>query len=318
MEPRYSMKNYAVGLGCVLASLSVLRFWPLALGLSTVIAASGLALAVSYRHWMRRRTPPPHRLRLDRIVVREWLGAGSLGFVSALVAAFAGGHLVHLSAAVRVLQALVTGGAVALTAVFVSSLVDWYWILPRVGGLGDHEAPCQAPGERWKYPTAIWLLHRGVATAIVVASIAAVPFYLAGILGSPATKAILSVVGVAVGAGMAALNQKGLSSVTNAFNQPFYVGDTILINQAPEGDGALVKRRRAYVVDVSVQGVKYQYLENDRYLADGFDRKGHGPTEARSEPYSIARLDGPLVAPCRLSCSRVNWYCRNNPEAYDR
>jgi len=311
------MTNYAVALVLVLVVVTLLGIWPLAAALSACIVVSGSALLHSYRRWMGTASPPVHRVALDHRVLYQWTVSGCIGLATAATIGAVGVHTPHVDAAIGTLQAVFSAAAIAVTAVFISSLVDWYWILPRVGGLGDHLAPCEAPGELWKYPTAIWLLHRGMATALVVASIAAVPFFLAATLGDPATKAVLSVVGVAVGAGMAALNQRGLASITNAFNQPIYVGDTILVNQPGEGEGDPMVRRRAYVVDISVQGLKYQYLRGDDFTGPKFERKGHGPVLGGDEYRAIERVEKAAAVPCRHGCSCVNWYCRNNPRAYD-
>lgn len=311
------MTNYAVGLTVVLIAATGVGVWPLAVGLAAIVLLSGSALLRSYHRWMAGEPAPEHRSRLDRLVLWQWTTTASIGLACAAAVGAVASHTLDSGTAMRVAQAFLGAGGIALTAVFISSLVDWYWILPRIGGLGNHLAPCEAPGERWKYPTAIWLFHRGVATALVVASIAAVPLYLAATLGAPETKAMLGIVGVAVGGGMAALNQRGLASLTNAFNQSIYVGDTILINQAGEGEGAPTVRRRAYVVDVSVQGLKYQFLDGEDYLGARFERKGHGPVLGGDEYRAIERVEGSLAVPCRNGCSGVNWYCRNNPRAYD-
>jgi|ERR1035438_3781222 hypothetical protein len=314
------MTNYAVGLTVTLLAITALGIWPLGIALAVCVLFAGLALLHSYRQWMRHTSTPPHRAPLDALVRRQWAISGGVCLVAAVVVGAADIHTFGINTPLRVLQAVASAAGIALSAVFISSLVDWYWILPRVGGLGDHAAPCESPGERWKYPTAIWLLHRGLATALVVASIAAVPFFLAATLGDPATKTVLSVVGVAVGAGMTALNQRGLASITNAFNQPIYVGDTILVNQPGEGEGSPMVRRRAYVVDISVQGLKYQYLHGDEYDGPQFERKGHGPVLGGDEYRAIERLEGTAAVPCGRDgrgCSCVNWYCRNNPRAYD-
>lgn len=316
MEPRSSMTNYAVGATVTLIAVTGLGIWPLAAGLAACILAAGLALRRSYRQWIGTAVVPAHREPLDRLVLGQWALSATAGLIVAVTVGAMGIHILKIDTPLRVVQAIAGAASIALTAVFVSSLVDWYWILPRVGGLGDHLAPCEAPGERWKYLTAIWLLHRGLATALVVASIAAVPFFLAATLGSPVAKAVLSVVGVAVGAGMAALNQRGLASITNAFNQPIYVGDTIFVNQPSEEDGAPLRRRRAYVVDISVQGLKYQYLSGNNYIGPAFGRKGHGPVLGGDEYRAIERAEKAMAAPCRDSCACVNWYCRNNPRAY--
>ena len=311
------MTNYAVALAVLLVAVTGVGLWPLSAGLAVIVILAGWALLRSYSRWMAGASAPEHRLPLDRLVRWQWIASSAAGLAVAVAVGAASIHVLSAGTPVRAAQALLSAAAFAVTAVFISSLVDWYWILPRIGGLGDHLGPCEEPGERWKYPTAIWLFHRGIATALVVASIAAVPFYLAATIGSPVTKAILGVVGVAVGGGMAVLNQRGLASVTNAFNQSIYVGDTILVNQPGEGEGAASIRRRAYVVDISVQGLKYQILHGDEYTGPKFERKGHGPVLGGDEYRAIGRAEGPVTAPCSNGCSGVNWYCRHNPRACD-
>lgn len=55
-----------------------------------------------------------------------------------------------------------------------------------------------------------------------------------------------------------------------------------------EAKGAPVVRRRAHVVDVSVQGLKHQYLHRDEYTGHR-SSKGHGPVLGRDE-YRGARM----------------------------
>jgi hypothetical protein len=57
---------------------------------------------------------------------------------------------------------------------FLSSLVDWYYVLPRRDGLVC-VPPCRAPAdERWQGVTWFWLLHRFVAATAVMAGAYAV------------------------------------------------------------------------------------------------------------------------------------------------
>jgi hypothetical protein len=316
VEPRKSMRNYAAGLAVVLLAVTTFRLWPLAGGLALVLLVGAAALLRQYQRWMNEPAPP-HRAPLDRLVASQWILAGLVGLAAAAGVGISGVNSLAVTTPVRIGQALAGAAAIALCAVYLSSLVDWYYVLPRVGGLGGRAAPCEKPGEQWKYPTAIWLLHRGLATGIVVAAITAAPVYLAGTLGTASVKALLGVVAVVIGGGMAALNQKGLASITNAFNQPIYVGDTTLINRPGEAEGAPMLRRRAYTVDISVQGIKYQYLDGDDFRGPCFERKGHGPVPAGDDYRAIERVEGPMAKPCRDRCTGVNWYCRNNGEAYD-
>lgn len=310
------MTAYAVGLAALFATLSIIGRAEVAGALAAVVILSGGLILRSYQRRVTGHDVPAHRAKLDRLVLRQWGLSGGLGLTVALVvgtnhnAQIGAGHLV---------QALAVGAAIALTAVFVSSLADWYWVLPRVGGIGG-VAPCQAPGERWKGLTAIWLFHRGVATTFVVAAVAGVPVYLA--TDSKGASAIAyGILGAVLGGAVALINRRGIEALTTAFNQPIYVGDTILVSHPGSSEGDPTVRRRAYVVDVSIQGVKYQLLSGDEFTGPAFERKGHGPTERSDDTVAIAttaRTEGQLAVPCpKGHCSGVNWYCRCNTHAYD-
>jgi hypothetical protein len=311
------MRNYAVGLSAVLIAISGVGVWPLAAGLAAIVSAASLLLFRSYRRWMSGAPSPGHRADLDRLILRQWVATGVIGLASAAVSVLTGAPVLKDGAGAQVAQALFGAAGIALTGVFVSSLVDWYWILPRVGGLGNHLAPCEDPGERWKYVTSIWLFHRAVATLLVVASITAVPIYLAATLDGSAAKTGLGLLGLVIGGSMAAINQRGLTTLFTAFNQSIYVGDTILVSRAGDDEGAPTRRHRAYVVDVSIQGLKYQFLDGNDFNGPRFERRGHGPVLGGDEYRAIDRVKGPLAVPCREGRSGVNWYCRNNTHAYD-
>ena len=326
------MTCYASGLAVLWLGLALTGRADVAAGLAIIVLGTGLTLRRAYRQRLDKAEarrprkcpdahlddcePPRHRARLDKVVLSQWLASSAGGAVSAVGVWVAGGPPFHAG---DLVQALTVGASVALTAVFCSSLVDWYWILPRIGGIGG-PAPCEDPGgEQWKYPTAIWLFHRGAATTLVVAVIAGVPIYLIAQAHDPGTAAVLAAVAAALGGAVALINTRGIAALTHAFNQPIYVGDTIYVDHPGERENDPRVRRRAYVVDVSIQGLKYKLLVGDKYEGPAFVRKGHGPVDRDDEVRAIEvdRPEGPAVAPCREGCSGVNWYCRCNEHAYD-
>lgn len=87
---------------------------------------------------------PLHRRRLDHLVVAQWgvAGVGTLA-VGLLSHPLAYRPLAHANPFVH---ALVIGGLIISSGVFLSSLIDWYWILPRLAGLGGYSAPCEDSG----------------------------------------------------------------------------------------------------------------------------------------------------------------------------
>lgn len=77
----------------------------------------------------------------------------------------------------RVRHAVFTAALAAIRATLITALIDWYWILPRVGGI-TRLAPCEeAGGQKWARATGVWL-HRGVATFIVSGSLTGVAGYM--------------------------------------------------------------------------------------------------------------------------------------------
>lgn len=59
---------------------------------------------------------------------------------------------------------LVIAPATLFVLILCSSLIDWYYIRPRIDGIVC-APPCRSSGsETWKNPTRWWYLHRGLAT----------------------------------------------------------------------------------------------------------------------------------------------------------
>ena len=261
------------------------------------------------------RTVPPHRASLDKIVLVQWVGASFLGAVAGLACTTY--DFAPLAGANRFVDTLIVGITVGAIAVFLSSLVDWYVILPKVSGLAG-PAPCEcAGGARWKYTTDVWYFHRAAATALIYLAATGIPSYMGGTSkgsGIVAWGIVAVIIATAGGYFFRAMFLAGWY----AFNPPILVGDQIFVNVAEEGDGDVaVRRRRAYVLDVSLQGAKYKVLHDGRYVGGPFIDKDDGNVPNHKLPGSKApRKEGePLCGKKR--CTGVNWYCRFNPQAHD-
>lgn len=322
MEPRRSMTRYALVLSAAFVGLAFVGWWGACLAGGVFLLVAGVWLTGGLRRWLAGCTPPEHWSRLARLVSVQWAGAGVTGVLAAgLVASGVLRGLEQQTPVLTAARAVLAGTTVAMTAVFWSSLVDWYVILPRLGGFGAHPAPCEAPGEQWKMTTSIWLFHRGLATLFVVFAATGGLFYLAAQVQPAGAKVGLVLLATAVGGGMAIVQRQGLYALSSAFNRSIYVGDTILVTRHGQAEGERAVRRRAYVVDVSVQGIKYKLLQGDDYVGPRFQRKGIGPTREDDEIVGMlppeARDDEHTAVPCRAGCSGVNWYCRHNAHAYD-
>lgn len=320
MEPRRSMSAFAVAVAVAIALLAMdgparAGVW-VAVGL-LAIAGGFYAERTRLLHRGRDmgREPPPHRKSLDRIVLAQWLGASLVGGGFSLFCLTS--HFSPLSGSGRFVDALAVGLVVGSVGVFVSSLVDWYLILPKVSGMAG-PAPCeQAGGARWKYTTDIWYFHRAVATALVYLAATGIPVYMGGTASGSAVAAWGVVSTIFAAAGAYFFRAMFLAG-WYAFNPPVLVGDHILVEAPEEGDGDVrVHRRRAYVVDVSLQGAKYKILHEGRYTGGKFVDKDDGnvPNHKLAGVKAPRKDDSPICP--KGGCTGVNWYCRHNPRAHD-
>jgi hypothetical protein len=305
VEPKYWMSGYTVLLAAALLALAA-RGFPLTAGIVALsIFAIGAGLDVVY---FRRRIADrlaPWRTSLDTIVCRQLLVIGTLGVAIIVVGETTGYHPFDDAAAS--VKAIIVGAVIGVGTVYVSSLIDWYWIVPRISGTTG-PAPCEHSGsERWAGLTNVWFFHRAVATSVVIGILAGVPAYIAGHSGSDGTAWAL--LGAALAVGYSSVNTGVRTALEFAFNAPIHVGDIIRVRADPE-DPALSD---AYVVDVSIQGLKYKLL-------DGLDRPARflnkGDQLSMDELKKTRRSRSPR-SPCpgAAECQAVNWYCHRNPRA---
>ena len=311
------MSAYAIAMAVAVALLSFAGFtdaatWT-AVGfmlLAALLYGESARLLANGRRLNREASA--HRRQLDRIVRRQWIGAAASSLLIALVCAQF--DLTPLSGSSQLVAALIVGVVVGTIGVFLSSLVDWYVILPKVSGLWP--APCEAnDGERWKYTTCIWYFHRAMATAVVYLVVVGVPTYMGDISSGSAIVAWASVATIV--AIVAGYFFRGMFlAFWYAFNPPLLLGDQVFVDVPEEGDGDMsLRRHRAYVVDVSLQGAKYKILDDGHYLRGRFISKddGHIPIQRLGAAKAPKNLKS---APCAGGCSGVNWYCRHNPKAH--
>jgi hypothetical protein len=318
MEPKHSMSAYAVASVIALTLLSLMGLTRTAMWTSLGLLAAAAALAAESARLLtngRRleRVSPPHRQRLDRLVLGQWIGAGLGGLAVGLACAHF--DLKPLDNCSSLVGALIIGALVGVLGVFLSSLVDWYVILPKVSGLAG-PAPCEkSEGEMWKYTTCFWFFHRAMATALVYLVLVGIPTYMGNISSGSALVA-WAVVATLIALVAGYFCRGMFLAFWFAFNPPLLVGDNVLVNVAEEGDWDVrLKQHRAYVVDLSLQGAKYKILDEGRYVRGRFLSKDDGQIPIQLLGAAKApRTSKP--APCAGACSGVNWYCRHNPEAH--
>jgi hypothetical protein len=309
VEPRYSMTTYTVLLLVALALLALRGFTTATGAVGGGILLWGASLDLAY---VRRRKPErlrAHRVELDHVVRWQLLAIG-VGGVALAVALSATGFapLDHVG---RLVKALIIGLTAAVGTIYASSLVDWYWILPKVSGvLGP--APCEAPGqERWAGVTNVWLFHRAVATFTVMGVLAGVPAYMAGTSHSGSLTVVWAFVSLTLTVAYSRLNEGVLTAFSHALNAVIEVGDTVRVREDLE-DAQLTD---AYVVDMSVQGLKYVTLppaQPPRFTLKGVLLRWSVADKVRRVPAQHP----PCLDPDH--CQAVNWYCHRNPRAHGR
>jgi hypothetical protein len=308
MRPKDALWAFTVVTVAALAALWLRGFADTAAAVSLGVAVFGLCLDIGYLMTRRPTRVLAHRRFLDRHVrgqLAVFLAAAAVMFVVGN-----GDPLAHVS---PILEALILGAVVATTAIYVSSLVDWYWVLPRVGGMQRSGLiPCvNSGGERWSGVTSIWLFHRAVATALVTTVLAAVPGYLAGRTGTGGTESAAWVVfGSALAIGYGSVSANVPAAFRQAFNPDIHVGDLVRLRTAVE-DNHLSD---AYVADVSTQGVKCKPIADADPAAPRFVDKGNlVPLAEVKEIRPNAHGSSPCPGVDR--CAAANWYCFRNVNA---
>lgn len=321
MEPKVSMTVYAVAI-CIAELLFVstgysgaIIFW-----VGVGVVGFGMLSFLRYRWLVSGYEPPKHRRDLDWWVLGQWLGSGLFGIVLGLVATH--DHFHPLRHAHPFIHAVIIAATIGAPAVFLSSLVDWYWILPRIGGFGAYFAPCEEGGqEQWARVTSLWLIHRALATAVIASAITAIPLYMVSISDSGGWHAIWDTVAIIFAGAAGIFSRQAFYAGMHAFNPPVHVGDIVQV-RLERWD---FEPRPVYIVDVAREGSKikdvrpYDDLRSEHPMppcpAPVFQDKGDGEALPNEELRRVRPLTRP--SPCAGDCcTGVNWYCRNNPRAY--
>jgi hypothetical protein len=307
MKPKHAMTFQAVAVGAALVLLALIGRSEAAYANGVYIVVCG-ALYASYRITTHSpfRPIPPHRKPLDRLVEWQTLGAGAAGVLTLAVCLLADLGPYHVT---RILVVVLAAFVIGSLVIFLSSLMDWWWILPRVSGI-LRPAPCQcAGGESWPGVTSIWLFHRGLATVVVSGALTAVPAYMASTTTGHTATAYTIAAGVFGG------------TLAAVFNGAVIALFMCLSPKVRLGDHVTVDTKSAYVMDVEVSGVSYKLLDGQgHYIGPVFKLKKSGSYSLSDIRHHPAAEEG-LAPICGLSdsraeCSGVNWYCRWNADAH--
>jgi hypothetical protein len=332
----------------VSAILALLYPWPAAL-LALVVLGTGTWLRLAYR---RQRRAAVHTLpaapdlpadvasdagqcrrldgnRPDRVVHRSLLFAGAApALVGTVFIAYtmAYGHapLGQLPYAAG-LGLPLASFEVLVATVYLSTLVDWYYILPRVSGLVT-EPPCRSsPNREWVSVARNWYLHRWFASMFTIVCIAVflwsvtyypLIYFMRNV--NPTLQLAASLAGPLVVFVVAGFRGDLHQVVQYQQNPIIALGQIVKVYGESFEPPSLADRIRQasppsrqplyYVVDVSVQGMKLKGVRS-------VTTYGRQPFYPNKEDKIINPKDASDQQPfegCAESCSGVNWYCDNN------
>jgi len=328
MSPLPYIRAQVIVLAVLLAAAAILGASITAASCAVVTSASAFALAAKYRRDLATMgaSIPSHRARLDSVVSGDaWAALAPTGLLVALSFVF---PVEPSSGAADAAAAAAGYLTIAAAAIYISSLVDWYVILPRISGqLGPR--PCRDPDPGFPYPhswkevTRWWYIHRIAATLVF-------RFLIAW--------ALAAAIGEIAGVGTAAKFLGGLimgifatylstvsAAVFEAAQPKLLVGQTVNVRARPRRQRwppftrihPPDLRGRQYVVDVSLEGVhltgaaarEADPLPPPRFVRD-------------ADRLPLANLDSSKLAQREFSgcvgrCSGINWYCVENPDCFE-
>ncbi|HEX5308055.1 MAG TPA: hypothetical protein VFW38_03135 [Solirubrobacteraceae bacterium] len=296
-----------------LAALAILGYPTRAVGIGGVVLLAGLLAALSYTRY-RRGPLPPARAELDRLMLVVLLLSVGLASVTSIVVLIVGSPV---SASGIGVDVWLTVPSVITAVIYVSSLLDWYLVLPRLGGLGSWPLPCTVEVAKdtsaWRLLTQFWFGQRLVTEFLSVASIDGAAIYLSVADGRNAALwfAIASVATIAASV-LAVAWAQGWSGL---HNPNLKVGGFIRASR-PSWEP---QTQALYALDIDLRRIGAMFVTPARCGQDGQQNSQAAFTITDAE-VKLSDVFDPVVSydpPCAATCTGINWYCRNNPRAYE-
>jgi hypothetical protein len=341
MSPEPYVRMQAFVLGVLLVALAVLGASTAGLACAAAVSLGVWLLARKYRSDLAASAAtrvPEHRARLDQIVAADARVVLGIGLALNGFAGVFDPEVIGVSGAVRSVSLAVT---VVWALVYLSSLVDWYVILPRVSGqLGAR--PCRARWETgwttfphtWREATRWWHIHRIVAAFGFTFGLSyAVALGLAGPIELQFGD---RVVAAAAMGGFAAYRKAIPGAIWQAGHLQVVVGQTVSLRETRRkvlwqiGRGRIAlripswnrepvgaRRGREYVMDVAIESVQV-VLAAPREKPGALAKLGYAryPRKVRLQDVAGADPAKKDFDGCRATCSGVSWYCIENPECF--
>lgn len=265
----------------------------------------------------RRLQAIPRRLLLDRSM-DLWLA----NTVASGAVAVGVGLLVKPFGAIATTVWLIAAGiTLGVGGVLWSSLVDWYWVLPRVSGMLGHR-PCRPAPEQsarsvsWEEVTRWWLTHR-IASVILVSTGFALTVGAAltlALSGASLADSARTITGAVVG---------GVSGIVLVFQRkaaeaaPHVTRPNTRVGSFYEHEGDV-----GWVVDVALEGAQLVLRRQHRRRVTTAEEANSRPTFMPEKGDTTVSLVDRLRREDRFeeckTCSGINWYCVENPRAWDK
>jgi hypothetical protein len=241
VNPRPTVSIQAVVTAVALEVAAVFGPRVAALAFAVALVAVGATLDIAYHQRIRASSRvSPERRRLDRLMRGLYLLPVTVPAVTALALTVARAADFGPPS----VQAISLIVAAAPSAILVSSVFDWFWVVPRIAGV-VRPGPWETPNDPfWRSVTLAWLLSRSLTAITVSAAVVAVPLVSAAMSDGNVRTAWLAFAAVLAGAVSPSL--RGLGA---ALNPPVSIGDLFRLE-----DGVIL------VVDVSLQGAGYVYV----------------------------------------------------------
>lgn len=309
MSPDPIVRGQAVILVALIVTTTILGAAAEGLVSAAVVGLLGFLLWLRYRGDVRASRElahtSPERARLDVMV------AGDLRLVLGVTVATATMVLLYRNAGpseVGTLRSVFLAVSVVWSVVYLSSLVDWYIVLPRISGqlgfrpcrIADAERAAPRYPRSWRESTRVWYLHRLAAALVVRYGVSyAVTLAISGLITFPLGTRL------AVVAGLSVLNAYGpfalLPVGRETMHVRIHVGQTVRRLQTERVKGrwrlgplqvstaepdrtekGMVLGEREYVYDVSVEGLELVPVSERERAADAAAERGAADPGATS------------------------------------
>jgi hypothetical protein len=342
MSPDPYVRGQALALALALIVVSILGSPVAGLACTAVVALTSWVLHARYLGDLRAanvKMAPERRKALDVMVVGNVRLVILSGVISGVGMLFAFERpdlgIAPISTVILALTAAV---------ILLSSLVDWFIILPRMSGLLGVR-PCREPDtdfprrpETWREVTRWWYIHRIIAALVLRFGLSfAVTLTVAHHIAVPHGSGLVA---GAVAGSFAAYIAAVPAAVWQAGHLTLIIGRTVQRHQIdrasrtisifgrtlqlPRLTRAIVgpMRPREYVYDVALEAVQLAPAEPREQPEVPWDDHGAILYERNPAKLLVKDIDASRPEPaqafsgCRGRCSGINWYCIENPRCF--